>query len=339
MAYNTDPRLLDAIRQAPPEFQAELLATTWVESGGRLNAVGDGGRSHGPYQEYDLGRGHGIPIAQRRDPVASTQRAAREFQQYYNRGLRGGQLAVSAQRPANRSAYVSKINSLLDDARRALGGTAPTTRRGSPGEVATYGQQPELPASPSRPDIGATLANAVATRRRGQSLSSVIAAALAAAPITPQGATNAAGRRVTTPTAGAPQGDDGHSRGDGSKPFGSGAKTQLIGGPGQGTHTLGNWQSDNAIDLRVQEGTPIYALADGVIGSRIGSLGKGGRFAGQRLTLESANNAFYYAHLKSLAVQAGQRVRKGQLLGYSGSANGVPHLHLGTRRGDPRQYA
>lgn len=114
---------------------------------------------------------------------------------------------------------------------------------------------------------------------------------------------------------------------------------ELIGTPHAGTHTLGNWQSDNALDWRVPEGTPIYAVADGVIGPKIGPLSSTeSRFAGERLTLESAGDAFYYAHLSEIVVGAGQPVVKGQLLGYSGSANGVPHLHFGQREGDPREH-
>lgn len=115
-----------------------------------------------------------------------------------------------------------------------------------------------------------------------------------------------------------------------------GVHGKIIGTPHSGTHNLGNWQSDNAIDIAVPVGTPVYASFDGVIGSRIGSLGKGGRFAGLRLTLQGAGDAFYYAHLSRLTVSAGQRVKRGQLLGYSGSANGVAHLHLGAQSGDPR---
>lgn len=110
---------------------------------------------------------------------------------------------------------------------------------------------------------------------------------------------------------------------------------KLIGSPNSGTHTLGNWQSDNAVDIAVPVGTPVYAVRDGVIGSRIGSLGKGGRFAGLRLTLAGGGNAYYYAHLSKLVVKAGQKVRAGQLLGYSGSANGVAHLHFGVENGSP----
>ncbi len=111
---------------------------------------------------------------------------------------------------------------------------------------------------------------------------------------------------------------------------------EVIGRPHAGTHTLGNWQSDNAIDWRVPEGTPIYAVSDGVVGARIGPLGSSAsRFAGERLTLEAPGNAYYYAHLSDIVVGPGQPVVRGQLLGFSGSANGVPHLHFGQRVGDP----
>jgi murein DD-endopeptidase MepM/ murein hydrolase activator NlpD len=113
-----------------------------------------------------------------------------------------------------------------------------------------------------------------------------------------------------------------------------GVHGKIIGTPHSGTHNLGNWQSDNAVDIAVPIGTPVYAVSDGVIGSRIGSLGKGGRFAGLRVTLQGRNDSYYYAHLSKLRVKAGQRVRAGQLLGYSGSANGVAHLHFGVENGN-----
>jgi murein DD-endopeptidase MepM/ murein hydrolase activator NlpD len=114
---------------------------------------------------------------------------------------------------------------------------------------------------------------------------------------------------------------------------------KIIGVPHQGTHTLGNWESDNAIDIALPKGTPIYAPASGTIGSQFGSLGKGGRFAGLRLHLISPGNEFYLAHLSRFApgIQPGARVKAGQLIGYSGVANGVEHLHIGARKGDPRK--
>lgn len=125
----------------------------------------------------------------------------------------------------------------------------------------------------------------------------------------------------------------GHIKG-GSYPLG--ATGDLIGTPGVGTHTLGNWQSDNAVDLGVPEGTPVRAVVDGEIGSQIGSLGSGGQFAGLRVYVNGGGNSYYYAHLSKLAVKAGQKVKKGDIIGYSGSANGVAHLHLASQNGDPR---
>ena len=54
--------------------------------------------------------------------------------------------------------------------------------------------------------------------------------------------------------------------------------------------------------------------------------------------LVTQGNEFYYAHLSKLAVKAGQSVVKGQLIGYSGSANGAAHLHIAAKHGDPQTY-
>lgn len=120
----------------------------------------------------------------------------------------------------------------------------------------------------------------------------------------------------------------------------AGAAYKVIGAPGQGTHSFSagpnNWESDNAVDLRMPVGTPLYAAFDGTIGNQFGSLGSGGRFAGLRLHLVGKGDELYYAHLSKFApgIKPGTRVRAGQLIGYSGSANGVPHLHLGDRNGN-----
>jgi murein DD-endopeptidase MepM/ murein hydrolase activator NlpD len=60
--------------------------------------------------------------------------------------------------------------------------------------------------------------------------------------------------------------------------------------------------------------------------------------AGLRLHLNTKDNEFYYAHLSAFApgIKPGAKVKRGQIIGYSGSANGSPHLHLGVRSGDPR---
>lgn len=105
---------------------------------------------------------------------------------------------------------------------------------------------------------------------------------------------------------------------------------RIIGTPYSGTHTRGNWESDNAVDLATPVGTPVLAVRAGVIGSRIGALSSGDpALAGLRVNLAMADGGgAYYAHLSRLVVRAGQRVVAGQVLGYSGSANGVAHLHF-----------
>jgi murein DD-endopeptidase MepM/ murein hydrolase activator NlpD len=117
------------------------------------------------------------------------------------------------------------------------------------------------------------------------------------------------------------------------------AQGKVIGTPYSGTHTLGNWESDNAVDISLPTGTPLRAAANGTIGSSFGSLNSSNpRMQGLRLHLVTGGNEFYYAHLSSFApgIKPGAKVKKGQIIGYSGSANGSAHLHLGVKNGDPR---
>lgn len=111
--------------------------------------------------------------------------------------------------------------------------------------------------------------------------------------------------------------------------------------PNEGTHNLGNWESDNAVDIRVPKGTAVFAVADGTIGPQFGAItgsGDTGRFAGLRLHLVTSGNEWYYAHLSSFqpSVRPGVTVTRGQQIGRSGIANGVPHLHIASKTGDPR---
>jgi murein DD-endopeptidase MepM/ murein hydrolase activator NlpD len=112
---------------------------------------------------------------------------------------------------------------------------------------------------------------------------------------------------------------------------------KVIGVPYQGTHTMyGNWESDNAVDIAAPIGTPVYATQAGVIGSQIGPLNSSDpHLLGQRLHLVTHGNEWYYAHLSKIVVKPGERVQPGQLLGYSGSANGVAHLHIASKAGSP----
>ncbi len=109
----------------------------------------------------------------------------------------------------------------------------------------------------------------------------------------------------------------------------------LIGVPFAGTHTLGNWQSDRALDLYVPVGTPVRAVEDGVVLWTARPRSRDPRFAGARLTLHGRVGEYFYTHLSRLRVRPGQQVRRGQVLGRSGTANATPHLHFAARVTDP----
>jgi murein DD-endopeptidase MepM/ murein hydrolase activator NlpD len=146
-----------------------------------------------------------------------------------------------------------------------------------------------------------------------------------------QAEASSGGWSPTTPTwtAPAPSG--------GGLAYPLGVRGDVVGTPYSGTHTLGNWQSDRALDIVIPVGTPVYAVDSGTIGS-IGG-GGSGRFAGMNLHLNTASDSFFYAHLSSVAVSSGQSVSRGQVIAWSGSANGVPHLHIGVQNGDPYSVA
>lgn len=111
---------------------------------------------------------------------------------------------------------------------------------------------------------------------------------------------------------------------------------KLIGFPFQGTHKPGvtspaSWQSDNAVDISVPIGTAVYACFDGTISDRIGltaGADQNGPLAGNRVTINGIQNSAFYQHLSRLSVAAGDKVKQGDILGFSGAANGSPHLHF-----------
>jgi murein DD-endopeptidase MepM/ murein hydrolase activator NlpD len=112
---------------------------------------------------------------------------------------------------------------------------------------------------------------------------------------------------------------------------------KIIGTPHSGTHTLGNWQSDNAVDIAMPTGTIVQSMQDGVVEKVKGGYHGGqDRFDGYQVTVrfKDGNRAFY-THLSKAGVKPGQKIRAGQALGRSGAANGVQHLHLGVEHGSP----
>jgi murein DD-endopeptidase MepM/ murein hydrolase activator NlpD len=98
----------------------------------------------------------------------------------------------------------------------------------------------------------------------------------------------------------------------------------------------GGRRKHRGIDIFAPKGTPIVAVADGII-SFIGEQPKGG----QCVWLTTENGAsFYYAHLDRWAagLYEGMEVRSGDLLGYVGNTGNArttpPHLHFGINEND-----
>lgn len=90
---------------------------------------------------------------------------------------------------------------------------------------------------------------------------------------------------------------------------------------------LGQWRAHPAIDYRAPVGSPVIAVAAGVV-TRAGWMGGGGK----TVTLRHSNGyETNYLHLSSVAVRAGQRVGQGQLVGKVGSTGLATGPHLDYR--------
>lgn len=91
-------------------------------------------------------------------------------------------------------------------------------------------------------------------------------------------------------------------------------------------------------DFPAAKGTPIYAVADGVVSVATTHSSYGNYVQISHGTADDGNTyATLYAHMSSYCVSVGQTVTKGQVIGYVGNtgavrgANGGYHLHLELR--------
>jgi murein DD-endopeptidase MepM/ murein hydrolase activator NlpD len=131
----------------------------------------------------------------------------------------------------------------------------------------------------------------------------------------------------------------GSGAGGGKYAYPLAAKGELIATPADHMdRAFGNWMSDRAIDISVPVGTPVQAVTDAVVTSISGSApNHAANPAGWTVYLKDANGEEYsYMHLDGYSVKAGDTVKKGQTIGESGAANGVPHLHFATRGSSPK---
>lgn len=321
-----DPGVIRNIKKAAAATGADpvaLLATSLTEDGARFGIIGDQGTSEGAFQFH---RGGALPAGKPLTWGDSYAAFLNRAQEFAKNQVHHGKGAAAIQRPADPSGYAVKVDANTAQARRLLGNATPAPSR----QVAS---QPQVTApTPGVIPGSSLLQSLIDANAANAGIASIQLPVIPtiAPPTIPAQQPAKPSKQPQAPTA---QGAFGKVV---TMP-----NPKIIGVPYQGTHTLGNWESDNATDIAMPTGTPIYAPTAGVIGSQIGSLGAsaGSRFAGLRVHLKTGGNELYYAHLSRLAVKAGQRVKAGQIIGYSGSANGVQHLHLGVRKGDPRRFA
>jgi len=104
----------------------------------------------------------------------------------------------------------------------------------------------------------------------------------------------------------------------------------LTSGFGMRTHPiLGVRRNHKGIDLAAPSGTPVYAPADGVV-ARADWFSSYGNY----IQIEHGGELqTRYGHLSGFAVHAGDRVHKGDLIGYVGTTGRStgPHLHYEVR--------
>jgi len=118
--------------------------------------------------------------------------------------------------------------------------------------------------------------------------------------------------------------------------------------PQDGAHKgQSGWQSNNAWDIAVPIGTPVYAVNSGTVvtftnnGPNI--IRKNGKkIFGTGFTVKTDNKlpSVFYTHLKDTTISKGSKISCGQLLGYVMDFPGssYDHLHIGVEKGNIRQF-
>lgn len=84
------------------------------------------------------------------------------------------------------------------------------------------------------------------------------------------------------------------------------------------------------IDFAGSTGTPVYSTADGMV---VTAMEEGGGYGTHIKLIHKHGLATLYAHLSGMAVEKGNNVKRGQLIGYVGSTglSTGPHLHYEVR--------
>ena len=110
------------------------------------------------------------------------------------------------------------------------------------------------------------------------------------------------------------------------QPIAKNGASQLVSGFGFRIHPIYKvTQMHTGLDFSAPQGTPIYAAGDGIVK-------RADVFAGYGNCVEINHGYGYvtlYGHMKKFAVRFGQKVKRGELIGYVGSTgmSVAPHLH------------
>lgn len=89
-----------------------------------------------------------------------------------------------------------------------------------------------------------------------------------------------------------------------------------------------NWAGHWGVDVAVAPGAAVAAPLDGVV-----------TFAGEvarvkSVTIRRGAVRISLSHLRTIAVERGEFIRRGDHVGTAGMAHGVPGLHISVRRGE-----
>ena len=122
---------------------------------------------------------------------------------------------------------------------------------------------------------------------------------------------------------------------------GSGVYFWPVGG-GKISDYFGGYRNHKGLDIAAPYGTPVYAAESGTV-TETGT-GWNGGYGNAVAIYHEDGNVTYYAHMSSIAINYGDYVVKGQIIGYVGSTGSSTgnHLHFEVRSGsyynDPCDY-
>lgn len=123
-------------------------------------------------------------------------------------------------------------------------------------------------------------------------------------------------------------------------PYAAGERFRILQGFGSSFSHKGREQY--AVDFKMPEGTPVHAAREGVVAGIEASHHRGcwergcGKYANFVVILHTDGTTGEYYHLRKngVVVKQGDRVQRGQLIGYSGNTGHttMPHLHFAVYR-------